>query len=73
MGTRLHASTTVAAARKKHHTAKPTVLADLLLPLLATVARDEAHALPIKLAQWRQRGLWQQGLELIALGSVQQF
>ncbi len=41
--------------------------------LLATVARDEAHALPIKLAQWQQRGIWQHGLELIALGSVQQY
>jgi cardiolipin synthase len=37
------------------------------------VAGDEAHAARITLTQWQNRGIWQHALELIALGSVQQY
>lgn len=37
------------------------------------VRRDQAKALPIRLAEWQNRGPWQHVLEWIALGSVQQY
>jgi cardiolipin synthase len=41
--------------------------------LAEIIAADEAHAQPITLAQWQQRGLWNRALEWIALASVQQY
>jgi cardiolipin synthase A/B len=41
--------------------------------LTKIIAADEARARPIRLAQWQQRAIWERALELIALGSVQQY
>lgn len=41
--------------------------------LQTLIARDEAKAASIRLAEWQNRGIWQRAMELIALGSVQQY
>ncbi len=41
--------------------------------LAQVMAADEAHAQPITLAQWRQRGVFARAREWLALASVQQY
>jgi cardiolipin synthase len=41
--------------------------------LTQIINADESHAQRISLAQWESRGVWERGLELIALLSVQQY